>query len=303
MDRRTLLQLLLAGSALSSARVGRAAQNDVSMKRIPGSGQAIPAIGMGTFRAFEIGNDPSLRDERTRVLEAFFDKGGVLVDCSPMYGVAEEVIGHGLRTLGKARTVMASTKVWNATAGEGRVQLEKSLRLWSVDTIDIYMVHNVENWDEHADVLKDHKARGRIRYLGVSTSHGRRHSELERLMETQPLDFVQLTYNIADREADDRLLPLARDKGIAVMANRPFQGGELFRRVGHQRLPEWAGELGCANWAQILLKYVVSHPAVTCAIPGTSQVAHMEENMGALRGPLPDDGMREQMRRHFESLA
>lgn len=163
-------------------------------------------------------------------------------------------------------------------------------------------VHNLLDWEVHLETLGEWKAAGRIRYLGVTTSHGRRHAELEDIMRTQPLDFVQLTYNLQDREAERRLLPLAQERGIAVIANRPFRGGDLFRRVRGRPLPSWAAEAGCANWAQFFLRFVVSHPAVTCAIPATSQVAHMEENMAAGLDPLPDTALRRRMEQQFRSL-
>jgi diketogulonate reductase-like aldo/keto reductase len=180
--------------------------------------------------------------------------------------------------------------------------MERSRLLWGVEQFDLMQVHNLLDWETHLATLKEWKADGRIRYLGVTTSHGRRHAELESIMQKEPLDFVQLTYNLVDREAEQRLLPLAAERGIAVLANRPFQGGGLFRRFGNRSLPEWAGEIDCENWAQFFLKFVISHPAVTCAIPATSQVAHMRENMGAAYGQLPDPAMRRRMLDYVNSL-
>jgi diketogulonate reductase-like aldo/keto reductase len=302
MNRRNLLKLTAAGSLLSLADLARAADVDILMKRIPATGEQVPVIGMGTFKVFEIGDDLALRDQHTEVMRTFFNMGGYMIDTSPMYNVAEDVIGYALERIGRPEGLISSTKVWNTTADRSRAQFEKSLQSWDVDAFDIFMVHNVDVWKDHVDTVKSYKDSGEIRYLGISTSHGREAAELERLMATEPLDFVQLTYNILDRAVEERLLPLAQDRGIAIMANRPFQGGELFKHVTNQPLPVWSVEINCSNWAQILLKYVVSHPGVTCAIPGTSQVPHMVENMGALSGVLPDSEMRETMRQHFEAL-
>jgi aryl-alcohol dehydrogenase-like predicted oxidoreductase len=304
MNRRMLLQLLVSGSVLPHSLLTRAADSDVLMKPIPATGEMIPVIGLGTFKTFQVGNNSPLRNQRADLMKAFFDLDGVLIDSSPMYQEAEEVVGDGLVSRLMSDGIMSSSKVWNVGPQEGRAQFEKSLRDMQIDTIDIYMIHNVvEGWQAHLDVLKEHKENGRIRYLGMGTSHGREHAQLEKIMDTQALDFVQLTYNVADRGIENRLLPLAQERAIAVMANRPFQGGPLFERVKDQPLPGWAAEIDCFNWAQIFLKYVVSHPAVTCAIPGTSQLAHLQENMGALRGILPDAEMRDSIHRHFSALS
>jgi diketogulonate reductase-like aldo/keto reductase len=181
--------------------------------------------------------------------------------------------------------------------------MENSEELWGGEEgFDLMQVHNLRDWDSHLETLKAWKAEGRIRYIGMTTSHGRRHAELEKIMREQPIDFVQFTYNILDREAEKRLLSLAADQGIAVICNRPFRRKQLIRRFETHPLPEWAGEIDCANWAQFLLKFIISHPDVTCAIPATTRVDHMQENMGALHGALPDAGMRERMIRYVESL-
>jgi diketogulonate reductase-like aldo/keto reductase len=180
--------------------------------------------------------------------------------------------------------------------------MEDSRAYWGLERFDLMQVHNLLNWEGHLETLHEDKAAGRIRYIGVTTSHGRRHEELEAIMTQQPLDAVQLTYNILDREAEQRLLPLAAERGLAVVANRPFRRKQLFSLFEQHPLPDWAGEIDCANWAQFLLKFVVSHPAVTCAIPATSRVDHMQENMGALYGRLPDAALRERMIRYAQSL-
>jgi len=247
---------------------------------------------MGTWLTFDVGDDADARAARAGVLQAFFDQGGALVDSSPMYGSAQEVVGDALTRVRGREALFSATKVWTLGRAAGIRQMEEAHRLWGVARFDLLQVHNLLDWEAHLATLKAWKVEGRVRHIGVTTSHGRRHDDLERLMRSEPLDFVQFTYNVADREAERRLLPLAAERGIAVIANRPFQGGALFGRVRGRPLPGWAAEIDCANWAQLLLKFVVSHPAVTCAIPATSRVGHMLENMGAGFGRLPDAALR-----------
>ncbi len=269
---------------------------------IPKSGEAIPIIGMGSWITLNVGDDPELRADRLKVVQAFFDEGGRMIDSSPMYGSSEEVIGWCMARIPARERLFATTKVWTPTRWLGEKQMEKSFALWGVDRFDLMQIHNLLDWDAHLETLLEWKAAGRIRYIGVTTSHGRRHDDLADIMETQPIDFVQFTYNVQDRAAEARLLPLAAERGIAVIINRPFRGGDLFNRVERQPLPPWAAEIGCANWAQFFLKFVVSHPTVTCAIPATSKVHHLLENMAAGRGTLPDSAMRARMLRHLEIL-
>jgi diketogulonate reductase-like aldo/keto reductase len=223
-----------------------------------------------------------------------------------MYGSSQSVIGHGLRRGGMLERVFAADKVWVSPASRGPAQMEASRGLWGVPRFDLLQVHNLLAWREHLPVLLEMKAAGRVRYVGITTSEGRRHDEMEEIMRSQPLDFVQLTYSLRDRRAEQRLLPLAQERGIAVIANRPFEQGSLLRQLQRHPLPPWAGERGewqCTSWAQLALKFVVSHPAVTCAIPATSRVDHVRENVGAARGPLPDEAMRRRAAALVESLA
>jgi len=292
-----------AGLAASALVPGTARGASAPLTRvIPASGEAIPVIGMGTWITFNVGDDEALRAQRAQVLARLFARGGTVVDSSPMYGSSEEVIGDCLRRIDGPKPLFSATKVWTPLFADGPAQMAESRRLWGVDRFDLMQVHNLVDWKEHLRTLRADKERGRIRYLGVPTSHGRRHDELERILRDEPLDFVQLTYNILDREAEARLLPLAADRGVAVLANRPFRRKQLFHRFEHHPLPGFAADIGCANWAQLFLKFIVSHPAVTCAIPATSRVDHMEENMGALHGPLPDTAMRRRMVEHVERL-
>ena len=257
---------------------------------------------MGSWITFDVGNDSDARAERVKVLQAFFDHGGALIDSSPMYGSSEEVIGESLKKIANKDALFAATKVWTVGKWLGIQQMETSQRLWGVKQFDLMQIHNMLNWETHLETLKEWKAEGRVRYIGITTSHGRRHDALAKVMAKEPFDFVQFTYNLEDREVEQRLLPLAAERGIAVIINRPFDGGSLFRQARGKTLPPWAAEYECRNWAQFFLKFIVSHPAVTCAIPATSQVAHMVENMGAGYGRLPDAGMRQRMIEYFASL-
>jgi diketogulonate reductase-like aldo/keto reductase len=271
-------------------------------KAIPVSGEPVPTIVMGSWITYNVGNDPKRRAQCADVLQTFFDMGGGVIDSSPMYGSSEEVIGYCLERISNTQSLFSATKVWTLLQALGTSQMERSRQLWGVDRFDLIQVHNLLNWEGHLETLRERKAQGRIRYIGVTTSHGRRHDELEKIMAQEPLDFVQFTYNILDREAEMRLLPLAAERGLAVLVNRPFRRKELFRLFGHHPLPEWTREFDCANWARFFLKFIVSHPAVTCAIPATSRADHMRENMGALYGRLPDRKMRERMIHHVENL-
>jgi len=271
-------------------------------RAIPRSGEQIPLIGMGSYVTFNVGRDPALLRDRTEVLRAFFEAGGGMIDSSPMYGSAEAAIGHGLAELGYPGGLFSATKVWTWFGGEGETQMRDSRRLWGLTRFDLMQVHNLLSWEDHLPAIRAAREAGLVRYVGVTTSHGRRHEELERLMRNETLDFVQLTYNILDREAEQRLLPLAADNGIAVIANRPFRRKALIRRFDGKPLPPWADDIDCTSWAQFLLKFVVSHPAVTCAIPATSRVDHMRENMAVGRGPLPDPAMRQRMADYVMSL-
>ncbi|MBB4287589.1 aldo/keto reductase [Roseospira goensis] len=293
-SRRALLGALTGLGALAvtgGVTSVRAAPSRLS-KPIPSTGEQIPAIGMGTWITFNVGDDPVLRAQRTEVLRAFFDAGGGLIDSSPMYGASPRVVGHALAALGRPAGLLSATKVWTSTVADGPAEIARSADWWGVETFDLLQVHNLLAWEGHLETLFAMKAAGRLRYVGVTTSHGRRHGELARIMERHPLDFVQLTYNAVDRAAEDRLLPLARERGIAVIANRPFRRGALVDRAQRRPLPAWAGELDCATWPAVLLKYIISHPAVTCAIPATSQVVHMRENMAAMTGVVPDAAQR-----------
>jgi len=304
LNRRAFLKQLggLGAALLLRPEAVIAAERTAIIKAIPATGEKLPVIGMGSWTTFDVGNSTHERAARAKVLQAFFDNGGALIDSSPMYGSSEEVIGEGLKTIRNKDKLFAATKVWIFGKKSGIRQMETSQQLWGVKRFDLMQIHNMRDWETHWQTLKEWKAEDRVRYVGITTSHGRRHEELAKAMAKTPFDFVQFTYNLEDREAEQRLLPLAVERGMAVIINRPFQRGSFFNRVRGKPLPPWAAEFDCQNWAQYFLKFIVSHPAVTCAIPATSRVDHMLENMGAGFGRLPDADTRRRMVEYFESL-
>lgn len=288
MDRRNALGFIAALCAGAAA----AAPAPVPTRPVPSSGERLAYVGMGTWITFDVGAQPSpARAARGAILREFFAAGGRLVDSSPMYGSSEEVIGAEMARMREA-PLFSATKVWTVGGLAGRRQMARSRELWGVERLDLMQVHNLLDWETHWPTLKAMKAEGRVRYIGMTTSHGRRHDDLERILRRERLDFVQLTYNLADREAERVLLPLASARGAAVIVNRPFDGGALFGARTARPLPGWAREIGCASWAEAFLKWIAAHPAVTCAIPATSRLAHLRENMRALAGPLPDAALR-----------
>jgi diketogulonate reductase-like aldo/keto reductase len=295
-DRRRFLAALAGLTAATGlGPAGAATSPSPILRPIPGTKEMIPAIGMGSWITFDVGDHPASRATRALVLDNFLSHGGRLIDSSPMYGSSEEVIGWALRSLGKTPQPFAATKVWTVGREEGIAQMERSRQLWDLPRFDLMQIHNMLDWEVQLETLKAMKAAGRIRYLGITTSHGRRHRELEQALNRERFDFVQFTYNVVDREAEQRLLPLAAERGIAVIVNRPFQSGQLFNRVWNRKLPGWAAEIDCRTWSQVFLKFAISHPAVTCAIPATSNPEHMLENMAALYGRLPDAELRRRL--------
>ncbi len=292
MHRR---HFLLGLAALAALCPGHAAPASLLERTIPSSGERLPVIGMGTWITFNVNRDPVSMAPLLPVLRTFFERGGALIDSSPMYGTAEAVLGELLEQVQERDRLFSATKVWTPGQRMGERQMERSRELWRLPRFDLMQVHNLLDWEAHLETLRNWKAEGRIRYIGITTSHGRRHEDMEQIMERMPLDFVQFTYNVLDREAERRLFPLARERGLAVIINRPFRGGSLFGRVHNRPLPGWAAEIDCQNWAQVFLKFIVSHPTVTCAIPATSKVEHMRQNMGAVTGRLPDAALRKRM--------
>ena len=303
-ERRNLIKALLALgiSAPMLPALLRAAEQITITKPIPSSGEQLPVIGVGSARTFDALGDAEMMQRLQSVLQTFFDQHGTLVDSSPMYGTAQAVIGKLLASTSGAEKLFAATKVWIDGEQEGIEQMEESRRLWGIRRFDLMQIHNLVDWSRHLKTLNKMKAEGKLRYTGITTSHGRDHAELEAVLKKHQFDFVQLSYNMANRIVEERLLPIAQERGIAVIVNRPYQKGALFRRVKGKALPDWAGELGINSWGQYFLKYIVSHPAVTCAIPATTKVKHMIDNMGAQKGLLPDQRMREEMFNYFRSI-
>jgi diketogulonate reductase-like aldo/keto reductase len=303
LTRRTFVKAAAAsGAAFALPGVASGQARAPLTRTIPSSGEAIPAVGLGTWITFNVGDDPVLRDECADVMAAFFEAGGSMIDSSPMYGSSQPVIGYGLERLGRPDTLFSAEKVWTSSSADGPTQIEQSRRFWGVERFDLVQVHNLVGWEAHLDTLFAMKADERIRYVGITTSEGRRHDQFEQIMRDFPVDFVQLTYNIVDREAEERLLPLAAERGIAVIVNRPFRQGELTQRLEGEPLPAWAAEIGASSWAQFILKFILAHPSVTVAIPATTRVDHVRENVAAAADPLPDAAMREQMAAHVRDL-
>lgn len=298
LTRRALL-LSLAASGVS-AWAPAACGSEPHRKPIPSTGEHLPVVGLGSWITFNVGDDRELREECAAVMRAFFATGGRLIDSSPMYGSSQDVIGYGLERLGPPKSLFAADKVW--TSSDGTQQIEDSRAFWRIPRFDLLQVHNLVAWEDHLPLLFSMKQQGRLRYVGITTSEGRRHEEFEQIMRDHPLDFVQLTYNIVDREAEARLLPLAQERGMAVLANRPFRQGALIQGLADRPLPPWAREIGATTWAQFILKFIISHPAITCAIPATSRVDHLQENMQAAAGILPDEPLRARMAAYVDRL-
>jgi diketogulonate reductase-like aldo/keto reductase len=275
--------------------------NPLIKKAIPSTGESIPVIGLGTSRTFDAG-EQAQQIKLLPVLEAFFENGGSLVDSSPMYGAAQQAVGRLLHKLDRPEALFSATKVWIEGKQAGIAQMQQAMDLWGIDSFDLMQIHNLKDWQIHLETLKEWKSQGKIRYIGITTSHNRFHEELADILNRESLDFVQFTYNIDNRTSEKSLLPIAFDKGVAVLVNRPFQRGDLFRRIKDKELPAWAAEIGIKSWGQYFLKFAVSHPAVTCAIPATSKVKHMVDNMQAGYGDLPDLATRQKMVKYLQTI-
>ena len=302
--RRVLGQFATIGAMLmSSPRISAGATAEAIARRaIPRSGEAVPVIGLGTWQTFDVGTAQSARAPLREVLARFVEAGGTVVDSSPMYGRAEAVVGDIAADLGIQARLFYATKVWTRGQKEGVRQMEESFRRLRVQRMDLMQIHNLLDLKTHTETLLKWKQEGRVRYIGITHYSAGAHAELERLVRTKAYDFVQINYSLGEREAEQRLLPAAQEAGVAVLINRPFGSGGLFRRVRRDPVPDWAAEIGCAGWAQIFLKWIVSHPAVTCVIPATSNPQHLVDNMAAGRGPQPDARMRQRMAEAFDRL-
>jgi diketogulonate reductase-like aldo/keto reductase len=278
------------------------AQRTPTVKKIPATGEPMPVVGLGTWQSFDVSADAAARGPLREVLQGLVRAGGRMVDSSPMYGAAESVVGDLVAGLGMRDKLFIATKVWTSGRAEGVRQMEISFRRLRTDRIDLMQVHNLLDVETHTGTLQDMKQRQKLRYIGITHSSASAHAEVERRLKAGQYDFVQINYSLGEPQAERRVLPLALEKRIAVIANRPFAEGALFRRVKGRPLPPWSTELGIESWAQYFLKWIVSHPAVTCAIPGTGNPKHMADNLAAGAGALPDQAARKRMADYFQSL-
>lgn len=302
ITRRRFVQTLGAVSGASLLPTLATANATRLTRTIPSSGEALPVIGMGSSRTFDVELTDKMRAQLGEVLKLFFEGGGTLIDSSPMYGNAESVLGELLRSTPGKERLFAATKVWTNGERQGIEQMNRSMQRMEVARFDLMQIHNLRDWETHLRTLREWKDSGRIRYLGITTSHGRSHDALVDILKREPFDFVQLSYSIGNRDVEQNLLPVAQDRGIAVLVNRPFQRGSLFRRVKGVALPAFAQDLDIASWGQFFLKYAVSHPSVTCAIPATSKPHHMKDNMLAGFGAMPDAASRRRMEEAFQRI-
>ena len=260
---------------------------------------ALPRIGLGTWQTFDVGNDSAARAPLREVLKLL---DGNVVDSSPMYGSSEAVAGDLIAGLGVRRKLFLATKVWTSGRAEGLRQIETSFKRLRVDVMDLMQIHNLVDAGTHTKTLREMKSQGKLRHIGITHYTSSAYAEVERWLKAEPYDFLQINYSLGERDAEQRILPLCLDKKIKVIINRPFAEGALFRRTRGKPLPPWAAELGIASWAQFFLKWIVSHPAVTCAIPGTARPDHMQDNLAAGVGVMPSAAQRKQMAAYFDSL-
>ncbi len=301
ISRRKLLQLALGAGALALGG-GAMATQSLIRRPIPRTGESLPVVGLGTWQTFDVGPTESERAPLRDVLREMVRRGGRVVDSSPMYGQSESVVGDIAIELDAHKKLFLATKIWTNGRDAGVRQMEQSFRRLRTERMDLIQVHNLVDWRTHLGTLRRWQEQGRVRYIGVTHYSEIAYDDLARVMETEEIDFVQLNYSMAERGAERRLLPLAAERHLAVLVNRPFAQAALFSKVRGKSLPPWAAEIGCASWAQFFLKFVISHPAVICAIPGTSKIRHLEDNLQAGVAPLPDAAMRQKMARAVANL-
>jgi aryl-alcohol dehydrogenase-like predicted oxidoreductase len=287
--------LLLARAAVGEKTKEEQMKPSLLQRTIPSSGETLPVVGLGTWQVFDVGPTPAERQPLEETLALFTRLGGTVVDSSPMYGRAEQVVGEIATKLDLHKSLFLATKVWTTGKQQGIESMEKSLARLQTKRIDLMQVHNLVDAQTHLATLRDWKEQGRVRYLGITHYNASAYKEVANLLRTEKLDFVQINYSLLEREAEEEILPLAQDRGVAVIANRPFGGGDLFRRVRQEPLPSWATEFDCHSWAQFLLKWIIANPAVTCAIPATGNVRHLEDNIQAATGRLPSSDLRRRM--------
>lgn len=303
VDARRRGLLIAAGTLPLVMNEALSANPGVMLRRpIPRTGEPLPVVGVGTWQTFDVGTSAPERAELKDVLRRLVEAGGSVIDSSPMYGRSEGVVGDLSAALGLRDKLFFATKVWTSGRDSGIRQMEDSLRLMRAQRMDLMQVHNLLDLDTHAKTLREWKKAGRIRYIGITHYHDGAHDDLEKLVRTKEWDFVQFNYSMAEREAERRLLPACADAGVAVLVNRPFSQGSLFPRVKGKPLPPWAGEFDCSSWGQFFLKYLLGHPAVSCVIPGTRRVSHLNDNVRSGMGRLPDAAMRKRMVEYLSRL-
>lgn len=304
VDRRKFLALSLIGlynTFVPSYSFSETINPLQINKIIPKTGELLPSIGMGTWITFDIGYNTDEVNKRAEIVRNFFSNGGSLIDSSPMYGSAEKVLGLCLEKITEPKKLFSATKVWTPINKHGEQQIENSYRLWKLNYFSLIQVHNLVNYKEHLKKLRELKEQKKLKYIGVTTSHGNKHKLLIDILNNEDIDFVQFTYNVLDDEAEKILLPLAQEKKIAVIINRPFQGGSLFNHIIGKKIPTWLNNIGIYSWPEFFLKFITSHPAVTCAIPATSRLDHMKENMKSLFGNLPNIEERAKMKSLYKT--
>ncbi len=293
LQRSAFLQL--AGAALLARPAIAQTETIMNKRKVPSTGEMLGVVGLGTWQTFDVGGGVAERKPLGEVLQALYAAGGSVVDSSPMYGRSEGVAGDVIAALGGRDKTFIATKVWTSGRASGIAQMEQSLKLFHTDRIDLMQIHNLLDWQVHLETLRAWKKEGRIRLLGITHYTESAHDQLEAVLKRETFDFMQINYAIDDRGAERSLLKTAQDRGVAVLVNRPFGGGSLMRTLAKRPLPGWAKDIGCTSWAQILLKFVLANPAITCAIPGTSNPAHMRDNIQAGTGDYPDAGLLKKM--------
>jgi diketogulonate reductase-like aldo/keto reductase len=302
--RRAFLRFAAGGLAASLARPIFAGQEAATMieRKIPKTGEAMPVIGLGTWQTFDVGADAAAREPLREVLRLLFEAGGRMIDSSPMYGSSESVVGDLLAEARARDKAFIATKVWTTGEEAGAEQMRRSIERLRAGRLDLMQVHNLVDWQTHLRTLRRMKERGEIRYIGITHYTTGSLDALAAILERESIDFVQLGYSLGTRAAETRVLPVAAERGVAVIVNQPFEEGALFRKVRQKSLPPWAAEIDCASWAQFFLKYLIGHPAVTCVIPATSKPEHMKDNLAAGFGRLPDEAQRRRMTSFWDAV-
>jgi len=305
-SRRDMLKISAgAGAGLALGNWSVFAQSSqpagLIQRAIPSSGERLPLVGIGTARRYNVGTSAEERAPLKEVLKRLPELGGKLVDTAPSYGTAETVVGDLVRDIGNRDRLFIATKVRKQDLADAKKEIEQSFEILHTDKIDLIQVHNLVGLDDVLPVLREMKATGRIRYVGVSTSSGRQYADFIKMMEIEDLDFIQVNYSMTSRTAAERILPLARDRGMAVLVNLPYSRGRVFQRAGDRAIPDWAADYA-DTWGQFFLKYILANPAVTCVIPGTAKIKYLEDNLGAARGPMPDAAMQKRMEQFYDAL-